>query len=192
MKLLAYLSTIWLTLAAVLLLGYMMKWIPYWQALAYGLLIWGTSWWTFCVYGIDKTQAARKGRRVSEQTLHMLEFLGGWPGAYFGQQTFRHKTAKISYLRVFYLMIFCHLLMLGTAISLSIQRRPVAESTDQGQKSVSMLEAEPLMQAETLRVSPVSIRQNNGQNDVGLETAPKQTVSKSDDWKIQIVPAGNN
>jgi uncharacterized membrane protein YsdA (DUF1294 family) len=45
----------------------------------------------FAVYGLDKRQAVNGGRRLPERTLHVLEFLGGWPGAIFGQWHFCHK-----------------------------------------------------------------------------------------------------
>lgn len=49
---------------------------------------------TFLVYGADKF-AARKGwQRVPEITLLVFGLVGGWIGAIFGQQLFRHKTQK--------------------------------------------------------------------------------------------------
>lgn len=90
---------------------------PAFQAAAYllmalwaGLLAWG-AWkgrlplWllggaaalnllTFGIYFIDK-QAAQSGQwRTSENTLHGLALLGGWPGAWFAQQMLRHKSSK--------------------------------------------------------------------------------------------------
>lgn len=53
-------------------------------------------------YGWDKRQAVINGRRVPERTLHILAFLGGWPGAWMGQRHFRHKTKKLSFLIVFW------------------------------------------------------------------------------------------
>ena len=56
---------------------------------------------TFAVYYLDK-RAARLGRpRTPEATLHVLELLGGWPGALLAQRLIRHKNAKIGYLVVF-------------------------------------------------------------------------------------------
>lgn len=49
---------------------------------------------TYFVYAMDK-QAARRGAwRTQESTLHLLALLGGWPAAWAGQQTLRHKTVK--------------------------------------------------------------------------------------------------
>ena len=63
---------------------------------------------TFILYGYDKAQARISGWRVSEKTLHVFEFFGGWPGALIGQQFFRHKTAKLSYQITFWLIFVVH------------------------------------------------------------------------------------
>jgi uncharacterized membrane protein YsdA (DUF1294 family) len=59
-------------------------------------------------YGVDKAQAARGGRRVRESTLHLLELLGGWPGALLGMSLFRHKTRKASFLVVTWGIVLLH------------------------------------------------------------------------------------
>ncbi|MBE6452714.1 MAG: DUF1294 domain-containing protein [Alphaproteobacteria bacterium] len=60
---------------------------------------------TFIAYGVDK-RAAKQGQwRISERDLHMLEFLGGWIGAFFGQKCFHHKTSKKSYQATYKFMI---------------------------------------------------------------------------------------
>ncbi|MCO8123780.1 DUF1294 domain-containing protein [Stieleria sp. TO1_6] len=57
------------------------------------------------MYGEDKS-AARNGRwRTSEATLHLVELLGGWPGALVGQEFFRHKTKKLSFQIDFLLIV---------------------------------------------------------------------------------------
>jgi len=63
---------------------------------------------TFILYGYDKAQARSFGWRVSEKTLHVFEFFGGWPGALIGQHFFRHKTAKLSYQITFWLIFVVH------------------------------------------------------------------------------------
>ena len=64
---------------------------------------------TFAVYGWDKRQAQRHGWRTPEKTLHLLSLLGGWPGAIFAQQIFRHKTQKLSFQVAFWITIGLHL-----------------------------------------------------------------------------------
>jgi uncharacterized membrane protein YsdA (DUF1294 family) len=64
---------------------------------------------TFFVYGADK-RAARRGRwRTPEATLHLLELLGGFPGAILAQRVFRHKRGKVSYLIVFWFIVALHI-----------------------------------------------------------------------------------
>lgn len=62
----------------------------------------------FAAYGIDKRQAGRGGRRISEGRLHWLAMLGGWPGAWAGQQVFRHKTQKFSFRLVYWSIVSLH------------------------------------------------------------------------------------
>jgi uncharacterized membrane protein YsdA (DUF1294 family) len=63
---------------------------------------------TFTAYGLDKRAAARGQRRIAERTLHLLELLGGFPGALIGQQVFRHKRRKMRFLIVFWLIVVVH------------------------------------------------------------------------------------
>jgi uncharacterized membrane protein YsdA (DUF1294 family) len=42
---------------------------------------------------------------VSEANLHLLELLGGWPGAFLAQRRLRHKCSKGSYQFVFWLIV---------------------------------------------------------------------------------------
>ncbi len=64
---------------------------------------------TFIAYGVDKKAAIKKTWRVPEKDLHLLEFLGGWVGAWIAQKFFHHKTAKKSYQSIYRLMIVLEL-----------------------------------------------------------------------------------
>lgn len=68
-------------------------------------------------YSQDKEAAQLGNRRVPEQTLHVLSFLGGWPAAWLAQQRLRHKTQKASFLRIYRLTIIFHVLLLLWLIS---------------------------------------------------------------------------
>ena len=60
---------------------------------------------TIFAYGVDKLAARVNGWRVPEKDLHMLEFLGGWIGAFIAQHLFHHKTSKKSFQKMYHLMI---------------------------------------------------------------------------------------
>ena len=60
---------------------------------------------TMVAYYVDKRAAVRHSWRVPENTLHTLEFLGGWPGALLAQKLFHHKTVKKSFRAIFWLMV---------------------------------------------------------------------------------------
>ena len=73
---------------------------------------------TFITYGLDKKWAGLGRRRVPEKTLHVLGFLGGWPGAYYAQRRFRHKTRKTPFLLVFWALVLLHVTLVGSVIYL--------------------------------------------------------------------------
>lgn len=59
-------------------------------------------------YALDKRAARRGARRTPEATLHLLELLGGWPGALLGQRLIRHKNSKLRYQIVFWGIVALH------------------------------------------------------------------------------------
>ena len=78
------------------------QWVQPPYAFAYLLLI---SFVTYATYWYDKQRAQSGASRVSEATLHSLEFFGGWPAAYLAQQQFRHKTIKRSYQIIYWCIV---------------------------------------------------------------------------------------
>ena len=71
---------------------------------AYGLM----SLVAFLLYWSDKRKARAEQWRTPENVLHALELAGGWPGALLAQQVFRHKTRKVSFQWVFWLIVLAH------------------------------------------------------------------------------------
>lgn len=65
---------------------------------------------TFAAFGLDKRRAERAERRIPERTLHLLELLGGWPGALLAMQVFRHKRRKPEFYLVTWAVAFGHFL----------------------------------------------------------------------------------
>ncbi|HEY4245930.1 MAG TPA: DUF1294 domain-containing protein [Lacunisphaera sp.] len=63
---------------------------------------------TYLAYAWDKHRARKKGQREPEALLHLLEFLGGWPGAFIAHRRIRHKCSKASYQLVFWLIVAAH------------------------------------------------------------------------------------
>jgi uncharacterized membrane protein YsdA (DUF1294 family) len=94
-----------------------MHWPTFWIA-----ALWIAAWYllisvvTFIAYGIDKRKARLSKWRVKEQTLHIMEMLGGWPGGFIAQRVFRHKWKKTKYLVVFYAIVTVHVLIWAAVI----------------------------------------------------------------------------
>ena len=67
----------------------------------------------FLLYGLDKVLALKNKRRISENTLQVLALLGGWPGAYLGQQAFKHKVSKVVFRRKYWLYVLINIAILS-------------------------------------------------------------------------------
>ncbi len=63
---------------------------------------------TIWSYHRDKRAAQLGLWRTPEQRLHILEALGGWPGAFLAQLYFRHKLRKMSYQIILGIIVAAH------------------------------------------------------------------------------------
>ena len=68
---------------------------------------------TFVIYAKDKLAAKNNNQRTPEKTLHLLSFVGGWPGAVIAQKTLRHKSKKETFKTTFLMTVFLNLLVVG-------------------------------------------------------------------------------
>lgn len=77
---------------------------------------------TYFLYWRDKRVATRNSRRlkqtqrISERTLHTMELLGGWPGAFLAQRTLKHKSKKRPYQIVFWAIVVVHIILWGVGV----------------------------------------------------------------------------
>jgi uncharacterized membrane protein YsdA (DUF1294 family) len=62
----------------------------------------------FFLYRSDKRSAQAGEWRVPEATLHLIALIGGWPGAFLAQRAFRHKTSKLSFQFIFWMVVLLH------------------------------------------------------------------------------------
>ena len=76
---------------------------------------------TFIAYGVDKLRARSGQWRVSEATLLVMGFVGGWPGAIVAQQLFRHKTRKARFRQAFWGSVALNLLIFAIIASPGIR-----------------------------------------------------------------------
>jgi len=75
----------------------------------WGILVYVvSSAFAYYFYWDDKRRAKLGEWRIPEANLHFWAMIGGWPGAFIAQQQFRHKTKKLSFLLVFWLIVIAH------------------------------------------------------------------------------------
>ena len=75
---------------------------------------------TFVAYAMDKSAAQNGSWRISEQPLHLLALLGGWPAAWWAQQWLRHKSRKTEFRSVYWATVLLHC----AALALLLTRWP--------------------------------------------------------------------
>ena len=68
----------------------------------------------FILIGYDKYLAKKHKRRISEKTLLTFVLIGGTIGSGLGMLTFRHKTAKRSYLFKFWVIASIQIILIFT------------------------------------------------------------------------------
>lgn len=95
--------------AAIITIAYT-YWNSQWLALGYLIII---NAFTMQLYYNDKFDSKKRRRwRTSENCLIWAGFFGGWIGAIFAQQWFRHKTRKLSFQLTFIASIVLNILMI--------------------------------------------------------------------------------
>ena len=72
---------------------------------------------TYWLYAQDKEAALLGNRRIPEQSLHILSFLGGWPTAWLAQERLRHKTQKQPFRKIYFCTILFNILLILWLIS---------------------------------------------------------------------------
>jgi uncharacterized membrane protein YsdA (DUF1294 family)/cold shock CspA family protein len=83
-------------------------------ALAFYPLIGGV---TYIAYAWDKSSARMGHWRTPENTLLLLGLAGGWPAALIAQQRLRHKSAKVSFLVLFWGSVVLHCAALAALVA---------------------------------------------------------------------------
>jgi uncharacterized membrane protein YsdA (DUF1294 family)/cold shock CspA family protein len=68
----------------------------------------GFSGMTYWAYALDKKNAQAGAAREPEKMLHLMESIGGWPGAFVAQRRLRHKSTKLGYQFVFWSIVALH------------------------------------------------------------------------------------
>jgi uncharacterized membrane protein YsdA (DUF1294 family) len=67
---------------------------------------------TFIIFGADKRKSIKHQRRISENTLLGISFVGGTIGAILGMLIFRHKISKRSFLLKFGLIVVIQVVLI--------------------------------------------------------------------------------
>lgn len=72
---------------------------------------------SYWFYAQDKEAAQLGNRRVPENNLHLLSFLGGWPAAWLAQEKLRHKTQKQPFRQIYFCTIALNIVLILWLIS---------------------------------------------------------------------------
>jgi uncharacterized membrane protein YsdA (DUF1294 family) len=89
------------------------KWIissgpgfSYWHIFPF-VYVSSLSVFAYSMYRIDKGRAksGESSRRIPESNLHLVEFMGGWFGAFIAQRLLFHKNKKLSF-QIFFWLIY--------------------------------------------------------------------------------------
>ncbi|ENU29078.1 hypothetical protein F991_03208 [Acinetobacter sp. CIP-A165] len=72
---------------------------------------------SYWLYSQDKEAAQLGNRRIPEQTLHIVDSLGGWCAGWLAQQKLRHKTQKQPFRKIYFCTIAFHILLICWLIS---------------------------------------------------------------------------
>lgn len=72
----------------------------------------------FVLFASDKWRAWRERPRIAERTLYLASLAGGWPGAHLARVLFAHKTQKLQFRAIFWLIVLLHLGILAFSIIL--------------------------------------------------------------------------
>lgn len=82
----------------------------------------GLSFLSYLMYWLDKEAAQGGARRIPESTLHLVDLLGGWPGALVAQQQFRHKTVKASFQFGFWCSVLANIALMAWLVRSGVAR----------------------------------------------------------------------
>ncbi|MDW6004209.1 DUF1294 domain-containing protein [Vibrio mangrovi] len=82
-------------------------------------LYFSLSLFTYLMYAWDKQAAQTGGWRTSENVLHMLSLIGGWPGALLAQNQLRHKSQKQPFKSILWVTIFLNIGLFSLTFSIS-------------------------------------------------------------------------
>ena len=72
---------------------------------------------SYWLYAQDKEAAQLGNRRIPENVLHLVAFLGGWPAAWLAQQKLRHKTQKQPFRQIYFCTIAFNIILILWLIS---------------------------------------------------------------------------
>lgn len=70
------------------------------------------SLFTYLMFAWDKQAALSGNWRTSENTLHLLSLIGGWPGALWAQYLLRHKSRKQPFKSILWVTIVFNICVL--------------------------------------------------------------------------------
>ena len=65
------------------------------------------------IVNLNRTDSGYQGR-IPEDRLQLLAVVGGWPGGLLARIHYKHKTTKLSFVRIFWVMVILHFIVVYT------------------------------------------------------------------------------
>lgn len=85
---------------------------------------------SFFLYMKDKRAAQQDRWRTPENTLHLFDLVGGWPGGIIAQRVFHHKTAKLSFQLGFWFSVIMNLVGVWWLVTSGLAEQLSTEAAD--------------------------------------------------------------
>ncbi len=141
---------------------------------------------TIWAYSRDKRAARLGAWRTPERRLHIFEMLGGWPGALLAQRCYRHKSRKIKYQVIFWMIVASHGVLWCHILTHQDMYQPYQNAaTEKARSFVNQAKEELLHLAEMINSEDALINTDHAETTEQVKTGRRSIITP--DKQLHIV-----